>query len=216
VSAPDNSSNVLQRVNGKWEIRFDGVMASCSDSVAMSYFRHLIERQRKEVHVTDLVTKTNGEPIEIMDAKELIESGVAVVDDGVDEISGEEGQQVVTTEFADEILSDEDRAYVLVGLEKERGNLAKLESKGLPREVLLKKEEIQTIEKYLKDHRFGSKNVCFENRASRDRTSVRNAIARGIEKIGKIHAALARHLRESIRTGTYCSYVPATNIVWTL
>ncbi len=215
MSAPDNSSNVLQRVNGKWKIRFDGVVASCSDSVAMSYFRHLIERQRQKVHVSDMVTKKYGEPVEIMKASELLESGVAV-DGSEDEISGEEKQRVVTTEFADEILSDEDRAYVLLGLEKEQGNLAILQSKGLPHEVLLKKDEIQTIKKYLNDHRYRGHNACFENRASRDRTSVRNAITRGIQKIEKIHASLARHLRESIRTGTDCSYTPTISVVWTL
>ncbi len=65
MNPPINSPNMFQRVNGKWKIRFDGVEVSCPDSLAMSYFHHLIEYQRKEVHVTEMVTKQYGEPVDI-------------------------------------------------------------------------------------------------------------------------------------------------------
>jgi hypothetical protein len=58
------------------------------------------------------------------------------------------------------------------------------------------------------------KNVCFANRSSRNRGSVKNAITRAIEKLEKIHAPLAKHLRDSIYTGIFCSYAPVTDIDW--
>lgn len=215
MNLADNSPNVLQRVNGKWIIRFGGVVASCPDFLAMSYIHHLIGCQRKFVHVTEMVTKQNGEPVEIAKPGELLESGVGI-NPGLDEISGDEMPQVNTTEFVHEILSAKDRALVLKGLKNEYERLASLKSKGLAREVLMKKEDIKYIKKYLKDHRLGSQNNCFDSRGGRDRSSVKNSITRGIEKLRKIHISFANHLRETISTGAYCSYATTSVVDWIL
>ena len=182
------------------------------------YIKQLIHRPHKEVHVTDLVTGANDKPVDVVTRQEeasLLESGVAVEFQDEDEGDSPTGQ-VVTSGFQNEILSDDDRAYVLKGLENEHGKLAALISKGLPREVLLKKEEIQRIQQYLDNHRYRGKNRCFDNRSSRDRSSVANAITRAIGKIGKIHPALAEHLHDSIETGNYCAYTPKSNVVWSV
>jgi hypothetical protein len=214
VIAFKKTTNLLKRDAENWKIRFNGVEASCPDSIGMSYIHQLIKSSFKEMHATVMVTKKYGEPVEIMEAGELVESGVSVTNDDSDDVNGDQAGQVVTTEFADEILSDEDRAYVLKGLENEYARLATLQSKGLPREVLLKKEEIRIIEKYLKDHRYGYKNVCFENRANRDRKSVSIAIIRAIKQITEEHPSFADHLRAAVSTGTYCSYTPSPNTIW--
>jgi hypothetical protein len=44
--------------------------------------------------------------------------------------------------------------------------------------------------------------------AERARINVTKAMKSAINKISKSHPALGHHLRQTIRTGTYCSYTP--------
>jgi hypothetical protein len=48
----------------------------------------------------------------------------------------------------------------------------------------------------------------------RARKAVYNRVRASIERIAREHSALGRHLRQSIRTGTTCSYRPDRPIVW--
>jgi hypothetical protein len=55
------------------------------------------------------------------------------------------------------------RAYVWKWLETEYKLLAQLERIGLTLDVLMKKEDIAKIEKYLADHRYQGQNICYES-----------------------------------------------------
>ena len=48
----------------------------------------------------------------------------------------------------------------------------------------------------------------------RARKAVTSRIRESIDRIGKEHAALARHLENAIRTGTFCSYRPDRPLRW--
>jgi hypothetical protein len=50
----------------------------------------------------------------------------------------------------------------------------------------------------------------------RARSAVRWRIRAAIDRIGESHPALGRHLREAVRTGSWCSYRPKTPIHWQL
>jgi predicted ATPase len=50
----------------------------------------------------------------------------------------------------------------------------------------------------------------------RARSAVRWRIRAGIDRIDEAHPALGRHLREAVRTGTWCSYQPGTPVDWKL
>lgn len=209
----NGANNIICRKGEKWELCFEGEKITCTDSVGLFYIRELIENQGREVWMTDLVTARYGEPVEIMKEDELLESGVAVIE-SEDGITGETTPQVVTDEFEDIILPDKNRKFVIGLLDYEKGQLAVLQSKGLTHQVVEQKEYISKIEKYLRDHQFGSKNVCYETRTSHDRKSVAVAIRRAIKAIGKRHPSLANHLSAAIKTGKYCSYTPATELRW--
>jgi hypothetical protein len=74
-------------------------------------------------------------------------------------------------------------------------------------------DEIENIGSYMKAAR---SNGRFQDRAKRDRSSVKNAITRAIKVIAEHDPDLARHLRNSIRTGYWCSYQPEKPIGWSL
>jgi hypothetical protein len=50
--------------------------------------------------------------------------------------------------------------------------------------------------------------------AERARTAVRNRIRDAVARIEVSQPALGRHLRASIRTGTFCSYQPEQPVAW--
>jgi hypothetical protein len=51
--------------------------------------------------------------------------------------------------------------------------------------------------------------------AERARTAVRSRIRDALERIETAHPVLGRHLRRSVRTGTYCVYQPDPPVDWT-
>jgi hypothetical protein len=51
--------------------------------------------------------------------------------------------------------------------------------------------------------------------AERARTAVRSRIRDALERIETAHPSLGRHLRRSVRTGTYCVYQPDPPVDWT-
>ena len=50
--------------------------------------------------------------------------------------------------------------------------------------------------------------------AERARTTVTSRLRDAIDRIAAEHDELGRHLRMSVRTGTYCSYAPEHEVVW--
>ena len=48
----------------------------------------------------------------------------------------------------------------------------------------------------------------------RARKAVTSRIRESIDRIGREHTALARHLENAIRTGTFCSYRPDRPLRW--
>jgi hypothetical protein len=71
----------------------------------------------------------------------------------------------------------------------------------------------------LVDHLSSSMGVAGKARkvgstVEKARAAVTWRIRSGIEKINRAHPALGKHLANSIKTGTFCSYKPETSIEW--
>jgi tetratricopeptide (TPR) repeat protein len=52
--------------------------------------------------------------------------------------------------------------------------------------------------------------------AERARAAVTHRVRAAIRRIGEVHPELGRHLRNSIRTGTWCAYAPESPTTWTV
>jgi hypothetical protein len=48
----------------------------------------------------------------------------------------------------------------------------------------------------------------------RARSAVTYRIRAAIRRVGEVHAELGRHLENSVRTGTWCTYQPETEVLW--
>jgi hypothetical protein len=62
----------------------------------------------------------------------------------------------------------------------------------------------------------GGRSRTLGGAAERARSSVTWRIRSAIKRIGAVHPRLARHLRNAVRTGTFCVYQPESPIDWTL
>lgn len=60
----------------------------------------------------------------------------------------------------------------------------------------------------------GGRSRSTGSAAERARSAVTYRIRAAVKRIGEAHPELGRHLRNSVRTGTWCSYVPETDIRW--
>ena len=52
--------------------------------------------------------------------------------------------------------------------------------------------------------------------AERARSAVTYRIRAAIRRLGELHPELGRHLANAVRTGTWCSYRPESEVVWTV
>jgi hypothetical protein len=75
-------------------------------------------------------------------------------------------------------------------------------------------ENIDKLKHTLKTSRFGSSNVRFSDRSTRDRVCVTTAIKRAVRRIAEQNSALGTHLHNSIHTGLQCYYSPDRPIEW--
>jgi hypothetical protein len=196
--------NVFRLVEGKWHIRFNGRSVSRKRSVALTYIHELLKHPHGSISPTELLTTHHGE-------SPLIKSKQGFVDEGYAELS-----LSAQSNFAEPILPDDARRRMLRSLDELKDEFAHLQDSGENVLALEKQEEIEKVEDYLRESRFGNHNARFSGRADRDRKSVSVAIARAIENICKDHHGLARHLDNSIRTGKECRYDPETETKWVL
>ena len=62
----------------------------------------------------------------------------------------------------------------------------------------------------------GGRSRATGSSAERARTAVTYRVRAAIRRLAQLHPDLGRHLRNSIRTGTWCSYRPETEMSWTI
>jgi cob(I)alamin adenosyltransferase len=60
----------------------------------------------------------------------------------------------------------------------------------------------------------GGRGRATGSSAERARSAVTNRIRAAIRKLDDVHPDLGRHLRHSVRTGTWCSYEPEAGPAW--
>lgn len=77
------------------------------------------------------------------------------------------------------------------------------------------REELERIVELLSGSLgLGGKSRRLGSAAERARSTVTWRIRNAIRKIASVHPLLGRHLDNSIRTGTYCAYVPEKTVDW--
>jgi tetratricopeptide (TPR) repeat protein len=190
AAPPAGSLNVFQREGDYWTVTFDGHTERIRDLKGMRYLARLLADPGREYHVLDLVATERAASVHAdRDASATLPSS-GLGDAG--ELLDPTAKAAYRRRLA-EIDDDLDQARAAG--DAERAAQADAERDFLIRELA---------------RAFGLSGVARRagGASERARASVTRAIRQAMARIGLHHPELGQHLARTIRTGTYCAYLP--------
>jgi signal transduction histidine kinase/CheY-like chemotaxis protein len=190
-AAPVAAGRVFRREGDYWTIAYGGAVFRLHDMKGLEYLARLLAVPRTSVHVLDLVA-----PLRLADpaAGRLAAAEGLVVRQGEDAGAVLDGPAKAAYRHRLRELDEE--------LEQARSFADEARTGRLERELeLLARELSSAIGLGGRDRRAASV-------AERARVNVVRAIKSALSKIAPCSTQLERHLRASVRTGTFCCYTP--------
>ncbi len=197
IPAPISSTdgNVFRRSGDFWAIAFEGRSVTLRDAKGLNYLARLISEPGREVHVLDLVgaaERPGGAPA------------------GLDSVTPDLGS-------AGEVLDAQAKAEYRSRLEDLKSELEEAEAANDVGRTSRLKEEIDFLSQELSAaFGLGGRSRKVGDAAERARKAVAGRINDTISRIRKEHPALALHLENTVRLGTFCEYHPEKPPSWQL
>lgn len=170
-----------------WVISYDGHAVRVRDSKGVRDLRTLLAAQGREVHVLDLASASAG----------ACTAPAASAMVGTLDAQARHAYEARIRELQDDI--EEARA----ANDGARADRAETEQEWLVAE-LARSLGLRGRQRRSNDN------------VERARKAVAMRIRDALERLGALHPGLARHLRNSVSTGTYCAYRPEREIAWRL
>jgi non-specific serine/threonine protein kinase len=171
-----------------WVVSFEGRSVRMADSKGMGHIASLVSAPGREIHVLDLVAgSSHDHPVP----------------------SGERLLDVRRGGDAGDLLDAEARgAYEgrLRELEEEIDEAETFNDEG--RATRLRAEFDALVDELKRATGLGGRSRKAASESERARLNVQRTIKAAIKRLFDADHALGRHLDETIKTGTYCSYVP--------
>ncbi len=201
--APATDAASMRQEGEFWTVTFAGRTCRMRDSKGLAYVAFLLRHPGRSIHVTEVVHLGSAAPSGASGKPRIDES--TAVRRGLGDAGAALDQQAKTAyrRRYEELEAELDEARQFNDL----GSIERLE-----REMGFLMQEINSATGLGgRDRRAGSD-------AERARVNVTRSISRAIQKLDKVHPELARHLDQTLRTGTFCTYVaePATARTWDL
>ena len=178
------AENAFRIAGDYWSVVFDGRAASLRDSRGLQYLSRLLAEPGREFHALDLVA--------LESAPEKAEAAALRADEGAGELLDPRAKAAYRRRLT-EIEEDVAEAQAL-------GDTARAAQAEIEREILVR-ELSRAVGLGGRDRRVGAAS-------ERARSAVTRAIRHALARIRKHHASLGEHLDRTIRTGTYCVYLP--------
>jgi len=183
---PDD--NTFRDAGDYWAVAFEGRVASVRDSKGLRYLSRLLAEPGREFHVLDLVA------VETAPHKTY-------------------GAGRVNTSPADgdagELLDPQAKAAYRRRLTEIDEDLAEAHALGDPARAAQGEVERDLLVRELsRAVGLGGRNRRAGSSAERARSAVTRAMRHALARIRKHHSPLGDHLDRTIRTGTYCVYLP--------
>ncbi|MBI4259981.1 MAG: AAA family ATPase [Actinobacteria bacterium] len=184
------SSGVFRREGDYWTVAVDGRTSRIRDLRGMGHLARLLFTPDVEVHVLDLVAGAAPRRQEARSARE-------------------EGIRPGRPDDAGPVLDARAKASYRARLEELREEVEEAERFSDPERAARAREEMQ----FLADELAGAVGLGGRDRraasdAERARVAVTRAIRAAIARIQEADPDLGRHLANTVRTGTFCSYAP--------
>ncbi|MEX2599166.1 MAG: transcriptional regulator, partial [Dehalococcoidia bacterium] len=189
-----NSGDVFRREGDYWVLTFQGHTAHIRDLKGLRYLARLLAEPAREFHVLHLVDMERDSSNNALPGPE---PGLALYPESdAGPWLDAEAKETYRRRLA-EIDQDIEEARALG--DDERAAQADTEREWLMRELS------RAVGLGGRDRRAGATS-------ERARASVTRAIRQACARIHEHHPALAEHLDRSVRTGTYCAYLPGPQV----
>ncbi len=187
---PVTGINVFRREGDYWSVVFEGHTVRVRDLKGIRYLARLLADPGREFHVLDLVATESGRlsAPESSRAAHLPHTGPGDAGEMLDS-RAKDAYRRRLTEIEDDI--EQARAFG----DTERAAQADAERDFLIRELS-------------RAVGLGGRDRRAASTSERARVSVTRAVRQAIVAVREYHPALGAHLERTIRTGTYCAYVP--------
>jgi tetratricopeptide (TPR) repeat protein len=187
---PPGLVDVIRREGDFWSVTFDGRTVHVRDVKGMHYLARLLVEPGRELHVLDLVAAESGPGVHVRATAQDGEAHGGPGDAGeILDARAKDAYRRRLAEIDDDI--DEARANV------DTGRLMQAEAE---RDVLVQ-ELARAFGLHGRERRAASTS-------ERARVGVTRALRHAIARIAEHHRPLGEHLARTVRTGTYCAYVP--------
>lgn len=180
---PSAPADVFCREGDHWCLTFDGTTVRVRDLKGMRHLARLLAGPGREHHVLDLVALENGSAGHTSRSETLGDAG---------EVLDAQAKQAYRRRLAE---IDEDLEQARASGDGERAAQADAERDWLVRELA-------------RAVGLGGRDRRSASASERARVAVTRAVRQSIARIGEYHPALREHLASTVRTGTYCAYVP--------
>ena len=184
--------HAFHRQGEYWTIVYDGHTFRLKHAKGLAYIAYLLRYPGEEFHALDLVSVVDGEQVE-----------------------GRRDRPAVTQQparrlgDAGALLDPQAKAAYARQLRDLREELEEARAFNDPGRVERLQQEIDFLTQELaRAVGLGGRERRAGSHAERARVNVTRAIASAVQKIAEHHAGLGRHFSATIKTGTFCSYVP--------
>jgi hypothetical protein len=192
--APDEqpvaSVNVFRREGDYWSIVFEGRTVRVRDLKGMRYLARLLADPGREYHVLDLVAAETGSDAQgaSSHAAGLPRSALGDAGEGLDA----QAKDAYRRRLA-EIDDDLEQARAI-------GDAERAAQANAERDFL--------VQELARAFGLGGRDRRAASASERARAAVTRAVRQAMTRIAEHHPQLGQHLGRTIRTGTYCAYVP--------
>lgn len=182
--------DVFRMVGDHWQLAFAGRAVVVADAKGLHDIATLLERPGREVHVADLIARTDpGDPA-VRDAVLRGAPGGAVLDDRA---------RAAYRRTLVELRHDLDDAEA-------NGDSGRAEAARTAMDLVASELAMALG--------MGGRSRTHADASERARKAVTQRIRNSIKRLATVHPELAAHLDRSVRTGRFCVYDPPAPVSW--
>lgn len=195
--------NVLAREGEYWTVVFGGRVSRVRDAKGLHYLEHLVRRPGEEVHALALIAA--------VDPPAPAPAGAGPVVDRADGLAAGPLADAGPVLDAQAIAAYRRRFLEL------REELADAEEAGDEVRLGTAQDELDALAAQLGGGTgLGGRARRAGSPAERARLAVTKAVRAAVRRLEQADPQLGRHLQRTVRTGTFCAYVPdpAVEVVW--
>jgi len=189
---PVASVNVFRREGDYWTVTFEGHTVRVRDLKGMRYLARLLADPGREYHVLDLVAAETGRGAQ-PESSQAAGSGLprAALGDAGESLDAQ-AKDAYRRRLA-EIDDDLEQAHAI-------GDAARAAQADAERDFL--------VQELARAFGLGGRDRRAASASERARAAVTRAVRQAMTRIAEHDPPLGQHLDRTIRTGTYCAYVP--------